>query len=96
MKNVLENNELDMQNENISLHFLTLASKYLILVQNILNESIKIGNKHFVTDGDYSENTRWSDFNIFIPTLFNFYHGLELLMKGLILIENPDSKIKNS
>ncbi len=33
---------------------------------------------------NYENETRWSDQNIGVPTLFNFYHGLELLMKGLI------------
>ena len=41
-----------------------------------------------VTDDEsweyYEEKTKYSDFNIILPVLFNLYHGLELLMKGLI------------
>jgi len=33
----------------------------------------------------YEHLTRWNDFNIGVPILFNFYHGLELMLKGLIL-----------
>jgi hypothetical protein len=32
----------------------------------------------------YEEKTRWNDFNIGVPVLFNYYHGLELFMKGLL------------
>jgi hypothetical protein len=85
-----------MENENVSLHFLTLANKYLILVQNILNESVKSENVWMITDGEYDEKTKWSDFNIFIPTLFNFYHGIEILMKGILLIENPQVKLNHN
>ena len=75
-----------------TLHFLTLANKYLLLVQSILKESIKSGNKWMVDEGNCNELTKWSDFNIFPATLFNFYHGIELLMKGLILSENLEFK----
>lgn len=97
MNNFLENNDVELKDENISLNFLTLANKYLILVQNILNESIKFQNKWMVTGNDAcGELTKWSDFNIFIPTLFNFYHGIEILMKGILLIENPQVKLSHN
>jgi len=79
---------------DISLNFLTLSLKYLSLVKNVLKENIKQGNLHLIisnreiSEEEYDHKTRWSDFNIF-PILFNFYHGLELLMKGfLILVDN--------
>jgi len=79
---------------DISLNFLTLSLKYLSLVKNVLEENIKQGNLHIIigdkefSEKEYDQKTRWSDFNIF-PILFNLYHGLELLMKGfLILIDN--------
>jgi len=79
---------------DISLNFLTLSLKHLSLVKNVLEENVKQGNLHLIIDDkefsekEYDQETRWSDFNIF-PILFNFYHGLELLMKGfLILIDN--------
>jgi hypothetical protein len=33
---------------------------------------------------NYYQKTKWNDFNIGVPILFNFYHGLELCMKGLL------------
>lgn len=43
----------------------------------------------------YEEKTRWNDFNIGVPVLFNYYHGLELLMKGLLQEVNVIPKKKN-
>jgi hypothetical protein len=36
----------------------------------------------------FGNQTKWSDFNLVIPLLFNFYHGLELLLKGFICAKN--------
>ena len=84
---------------NLARHFLTLSETYFFLVRNVLEENVKQGNLHLVTldkeisEEEYDEMTKWSDFNIF-PILFNFYHGLELLMKGfLILTDNYKLKI---
>ena len=81
--------------------FLSLSENYLLLVKNVLKETIKQGNTQVVlgdkeiTEKIYINKTKWSDFNIIIPVLFNFYHGLELLMKGLLsLIDNYE--LKNS
>jgi len=81
--------------------FLSLSENYLLLVRNVLKETIKQGNIWVVlgdkknTEKIYINKTKWSDFNIIIPILFNFYHGLELLMKGLLsLIDNYE--LKNS
>ena len=43
----------------------------------------------------YEELTRWNDFNIGVPILFNFYHGLELMLKGLILECGGNLEAKN-
>ena len=42
---------------------------------------------------DYGKKTSWSDHQIIIPLLFNFYHGLELFLKGLLQFE-PAFKLK--
>jgi hypothetical protein len=75
--------------------FFNLSENYLLFVRNVLKETIKQGNTWTVlndkkiTEKIYYDKTKWSDFNIVIPVLFNFYHGLELLMKGLLsLIDN--------
>jgi len=83
---------------NLAEHFLTLSQAYFFLVRNVLEENIKQGNLHLVTldkeisEKEYDEMTKWSDFNIF-PILFNFYHGLELLMKGFLILTD-DYKLK--
>jgi len=90
----MNNNKLD-----ISLHFLKLSHNYLSLVRNALEEAIKQGNvfvvikDHEISEKELIEETRWSDFNIIVPIFYNFYHGLELLMKGsLILIKDYNFK----
>lgn len=83
--------------KNLALHFLTLSEKYLSLVKNILQESIGSKNKWNVPGvTDYHDATKWSDFNIIMPVLFNFYHGLELLMKGLLISEGKDINATHS
>lgn len=72
--------------------FLTLSNQYLHLVKNIVGENLKQGNLWLITSDEmfdiskYNEMTRWSDFIIGTPVFFNFYHGLELLLKGLLLL----------
>lgn len=78
----------------MGLSFLTLSLKYLYLVKNVLSENVKQGNSYIITSDEritteeYDEMTKWSDFNISNPILFNFYHGLELLLKGFLLLRN--------
>ena len=83
----------------MALLFLSLAIDYLHLIENVLKETVKQGNLHMlisdkhVTQDEYMDKTKWSDFHILVPILFNFYHGLELLMKGLCLLTD-DKKFK--
>jgi len=91
----MNNNKLD-----ISLNFLILSHNYLSLVRNALEEAIKQGNvfvvikKHEISEKELTEETKWNDFNIIVPILYNFYHGVELLIKGfLILINDYNLKI---
>jgi hypothetical protein len=65
-------------------------------VRESINEMEKIQNVNLVFSDHnpslsetekwkvYEEKTKWNDFNIGVPVLFNYYHGLELLMKGLL------------
>lgn len=88
--------EVREDGENLkALLFLTLGSKYLNLVHNVLAESIKSGNPHHMISSnsppdwdEYFQKTKWSDFIIIEPVLFNFYQGLELTLKGLLLLTN--------
>jgi len=83
--------------EIVNLSFFTLAIKYLLTTKNILEQIIDTGNKHVITGdtndtwSNYEENTKWSDFNTIIPTMFLFFHGLELLCKSLLLIAKSEN-----
>lgn len=88
---------INSENQNIllpPLALMTLGIKYLQLVQGVLRETIAQGNQHMLIFDrefswvEYHEQTRWSDFNVAEPVLFNFYHGLELIMKGLLHLVN--------
>jgi hypothetical protein len=84
-----------MQKER-ALIFLKVAINYLQLTENIGKEIAKQGNKNFVMSNDklsqeeIEENTKWNDYQIVEPFFFNFYHGLELLIKGFLLFQNVD------
>ena len=83
-----------------SLSFWTMSFHYLNLIQAALTEIIKHGNKWFVISDqpidweEYNKTTKWSDFNIIVPLLYNFYHSLELLLKGFILLKKTDNSVK--
>lgn len=77
-------------------NYLGLSYQFWTLTKESINEMGKQGNKKLImslydpneTDEqshqNYYQKTKWNDFNIGIPILFNFYHGLELCMKGLL------------
>tara|TARA_R110002033_G_scaffold145280_1_gene183029 strand:- start:204 stop:788 length:585 start_codon:yes stop_codon:yes gene_type:complete len=77
-------------------NYLGLCYQFWTLTKESINEMKKQGNKKLImslfdpnqTDKEFHESyyqkTKWNDFNIGVPILFNFYHGLELCMKGLL------------
>jgi hypothetical protein len=77
-------------------NFIGLAYQFWNLTREAITEMDKLDNRNFiVSDYDpsiseeesrknYEFKTRWNDFNVGVPILFNFYHGLELYMKGLL------------
>ena len=83
-----------MEEKSLALAYLTQSIKYLDLAEKIFEQMVNKGNPHVVTSiggkhepesiwKDYCEQTKWSDFNIIFPALFIFYHGIELMIKGL-------------
>ncbi len=82
--------------KHLALAYLTQSIHYLLLSESVFLESVKQGNKYIIISDteiiDFEEKTKWSDFNIIFPTLFVFYHGLELLMKGVLTLYNIDLK----
>ncbi len=84
---------------NRAISFFDVSFQFFSLVQNSLEESISQGNKWFLTSDEeidfekFLSKTKWSDHQIIIPILFNFYHGLELLLKGLLQFD-PSFELK--
>lgn len=81
--------------------FLGTSIQFLRLVESVLEETLKKKNIHAyfgdeITDVEFDNLTRWSDFNVIRPVLFNFYHGIELLIKGILLISNPKYKLDHN
>jgi len=85
--------------------YITLAFNFFQLAKEAINEMEKQGNQTLIVSGkrgndddgwdDYERNTRWNDSNIGVPILFNYYHGLELFMKGILIRVSGELKIKN-
>lgn len=75
--------------------YITLGYNFLQLTINAIEEMEIQGNAYIIfsnetlneeeTWDNYKAKTRWNDNNIALPVLFNFYHGVELIIKGLIL-----------
>ncbi len=66
------------------------AIQFLQLVESVLKETTKRNNSNWyfgtpLSDAKIEKRMQWSDFNLIRPVLFSYYHGLELLMKALLL-----------
>jgi hypothetical protein len=69
-------------------HFM-LSDNFFQLVESVLTETLSHNNvalyagppREDITE-HYRQMTKWSDFRILIPTLFNFFHGIELILKA--------------
>jgi hypothetical protein len=78
-----------------ALSFWTVSFQYLMLVENVARETVSAENplgiikeitQGPITPDEMDEVTKWSDHKIVIPILFNLYHGIELLVKGFLLV----------
>jgi len=80
--------------------YFSLSDKYFNLVEAVLGELIKQENTNTVlsnkpiSNSEFHEQTKWGDFNIAEPLLYNFYHGIELLLKGFLKPEEIDIQKK--
>jgi hypothetical protein len=87
---------------NIEKRFFLVGEQYLHTSRILLDKMVESGNKHIVisdkeiTWDEYESLTQFSDFNVLIPTLFNFYHGLELILKGMISLNNAEIETEHS
>lgn len=86
---------------NEALGYWTIGIQYLHLVQTVANKMIQQGNKHIILSDEeisleqYAYQTKWSDFNLIVPLLFNFYHGVEVLLKGFLVAKETLGKKSN-
>lgn len=84
------------------------SHRYFQLSENCLIELINSENKYSISSV-YIENeteeqsfykyklrTKWSDFRIIEPILFNFYHGIELLLKGILILKGIEIENKHN
>jgi hypothetical protein len=72
-----------------------MGLKYLHLVRVTVEQVVRMKNKTVATwwgeltpeeeAKQLDRQTKWSDARLVEPLLFNFYHGLELLLKGFTL-----------
>jgi hypothetical protein len=73
----------------LAYQFWNLTKESITEMENLDNRTMIISDYNpEISDDDswtkYEHDTRWNDFHVGVPILFNFYHGLELLMKGLL------------
>ena len=82
-----------------ALGYWTVGLQYLHLVQAVVAETIAQRNVHvMVSDKEigwdqYERDTKWSDHRLVIPMLFDFYHGLEVILKGFLVAAGTQSKL---
>ena len=86
----------------LALSFWSVSFHYLRLVENAVRETVSQGNiwtmtrkttAGVISADEYSESTKWSDHTIIIALIFNLLHGIELLVKGYILVD-PEETIE--
>ncbi|MEX2410014.1 MAG: hypothetical protein WD607_01360 [Candidatus Paceibacterota bacterium] len=88
-----------MKNQKRVKNFWDIGIQYLHITEIVSNETYLQGNQnHFVSDAPItkeglSEETKWSDFNLVIPLLFNFYHGMEVILKGFINLKKGSKTV---
>ena len=84
-----------------SWRILLFSDQYITMVTNTLEMSIKSGNPSvIISDNIISEKylinkTKYCDYSIIVSLLFLFYHWIELVLKGFLLIlvkEDPETK----
>ena len=71
----------------------TVGFQYLNIVENEFSRTVRSGNSHLLVFDyevdweEYDKKTSHSDFKIIIPTLFCLYQAIELILKGILTLE---------
>jgi hypothetical protein len=74
-----------------ALGYWRIGLEYFHIVESVVHETIRQGNifivimKEPISEDTLMQETKWSDHNLIIPVLFDFYHGLEVILKGFII-----------
>ena len=88
------------QRYDLALSFWTASFQYLMFAENVARETASQDNvwvmvRDFkegpIGPEEYAEATRWSDHSVIIPLLFNLLHGIELLVKGFLLVDPAET-----
>lgn len=89
-----------MHKQSISaLDYLSLGEKYLRAAHELSAGIVRNKNRSAVLTktklslAQVDNRTRWSDTNLGVPLLFNFFHGIELTLKGQMVCAGQD-KVK--
>lgn len=83
---------------NKALKYWEISFMYIQLAQRVAENTLSTGNPIGVisdieiSDEEFLSKTQWSDFNVILPLLFNFYHGIELLLKGFLIVKKKEVK----
>lgn len=89
---------------SFGLPYWTMGGKYLHLANVVAEEVVNHKNEFAITTGMHTspkeafrlleKKTRWSDIYLIEPLLFDFYHGLELILKGFVLDHSGTGRAK--
>ena len=86
-----------------ALPYLTLATHFMRLAEGACAQLVRRKNALAVvsdkqiTPSQYARRTAWSDHAVGVAILFNFYHGIELILKGCLALQaQPPSNHKLS
>lgn len=80
-----------MRSNQDALGYWTLGAQFLRLTESACAEIAGSHNPHVIVSDEplspsaYDEKTRWSDHAVGTAVLFNFFHGIELVMKGFLV-----------
>lgn len=97
----MENEENESKYVNALATF-TVGFQYLNVVENEFNRTIESGNSHLlvfdqeVDWNEYDKKTSHSDFKIIIPTLYCLYQAIELILKGILTLEEIEFSMRRN
>lgn len=90
----MSDKKVGKDNKDLAISYFAIGEKFFNLSHLSSMEMVKSGNNLFVisdkpiSHNEYYEKTKWSDLEVSIPILFNFYHGIELTLKGCIVLQD--------